>query len=83
MTMTAANLQRLRETAAELLAMPPGWDSYQARPIDVWAVQRALRFCAWLADDAPLPIMVPKNGGGVQLEWHTAELDEEMEFWPE
>lgn len=78
--MTAPQLQHLRESAAELLALPPGWDSYQARPIDSFAVQRALRFCQWLSDDAPAPTIVPLSNGGVQLEWHTKEMDEEMEF---
>lgn len=81
--MTADNIERLDERAAELLALQPGWDSYSAKAINAIAVNRALRFCEWLADDAPVPDLVPLNDGGVQLEWHTEGMDEEMEFCPD
>jgi len=79
--MTDENTQRLRNSAVEICALPPGWDSYKARTIDARAVERALRFCEWLKDNAPVPILVPLNDGGVQLEWHTADgQDVEIEF---
>lgn len=63
----------------QLLTLPPNWDSYDARPVDlanVWAAWQLL--AATLRDDSPPPAVVPTNDGGVQVEWHTQGIDLEI-----
>lgn len=63
--------------ASELLALRDNWDSYGSRAIPHAAVDGALRLRAAVATE---PIMVPTNGGGVQLEWHNRGFDVELEL---
>jgi hypothetical protein len=64
-----------------LLALAPGWNSYDASPIREESVETAwaLLSCA-LGPQMPLPYVVPLPTGGVQLEWHTEHLDLEIEI---
>ena len=48
---------------AELGALEPGWDSYCGKPID----RRAI--AAMKALLAETPTVVPRSGGGLDLEW--------------
>lgn len=59
-----------------LLDLAPGWDTYDARPVDPLCVDRAKAFLAgaWA---------VPVPDGGVQLEWHVNGWDLEVEFHPD
>jgi hypothetical protein len=75
---------RLIGVAAKLnafLALPPGWNSYDASPIREESVETAwaLLSCV-LGPQMPLPYVVPLPSGGVQLEWHTERLDLEIEI---
>lgn len=67
------------EDIAALLALPPGWNSYAARPI---APQNAIRAIGlvWnlLEPGIAAPIVVPRVRGGIQLEWHTPKGDIEI-----
>ncbi len=63
-----------------LLALPPNWDSYGAKPVDpscVWDAFRLLR--GVLQDDSPAPAIVPTKRGGIQAEWHLRGVDLEIE----
>lgn len=69
---------RLALVALRLLRLPPNWDTYGAQRV-TW---RAAAWGAWYAlTIRPAPgFVVPTGAGGVQLEWHTAEMDFEMEL---
>lgn len=65
---------------AELLALPVNWDSYGARAIDPKCALDALRLLGQVMhNDSPRPSVVPTNRGGVQLEWHSAGIDLEID----
>lgn len=67
------------EAIAALLSLPPGWNSYSAKPI---AAENAI--CAihlvWdlLQAGVAAPLTVPRVRGGLQLEWHTEGGDVEV-----
>lgn len=67
------------ESVAALLSLPPGWNSYSARPI---APQNAIRAIGliWnlLQPGIAAPMVVPRVRGGIQLEWHTEAGDIEV-----
>lgn len=69
---------RLALAALRLLGLPPNWDTYGARRV-TW---QAAVWGAWYAlTMRPAPgYVVPTGAGGVQIEWHTAEIDFEMEI---
>jgi hypothetical protein len=66
-----------------LRSLSPGWDSSRARSIDQHSVDRVLSFLAMtMASNTPPPSIVPLESGGLQIEWHRAGLDVEIEFEP-
>jgi hypothetical protein len=50
-----------------------GWDGYDAAPLSADALEQARAFLAGVS-------AVPTVAGGVQLEWHTPDVDIEIEF---
>ena len=63
----------------ELLELPPGWNSYNAKPIRKENVAFATTLLAGLMrEDTPVPNIVPTAGGGVQFEWHVNGIDLEI-----
>ncbi len=73
-------LEPTSRACAELLWLARGWDSYGARPIDPRNVVAMLEFLVRvMANDTPAPSVVPTSGGGVQIEWHEAGVDFEIE----
>jgi len=67
------------EAVADLLSLPPGWNSYSAKPIDHGSAKRAIRLLAeFLEPNTPPPSVVPTVKGGIQLEWHTKGVDVEI-----
>ncbi len=73
---------RIKETAGkliQLLTLRTGWDSYSARPIDPQNVFAALDLTLRVMErDTPTPHVVPRVGGGLQLEWHMNNIDLEI-----
>ena len=68
------------QALVDLLGLPAGWDSYRARPVDRLHVDAALQvLLRTMRRDTPAPSVVPTNRGSVQLEWHTAGIDLEIE----
>jgi hypothetical protein len=64
-----------------LLALPPNWDSYGAPRIDPHiGVAAAGLLSRTMKDDTPLPAIVPLSTGGLQIEWHEAGIDLEVEI---
>ena len=73
-------LQPTVQGLAELLMLPPGWDSYGALAVDPTHVEAALRvLCLVMREDTPKPSIGPTNRGGVQVEWHERGIDLELE----
>ena len=63
----------------ELLELPGGWNSYNARPISKENVTFVVGLLAQLMRaTTPAPQVVPRVRGGVQLEWHTRGVDIEI-----
>ncbi|MBI3680891.1 MAG: hypothetical protein HY235_10900 [Acidobacteria bacterium] len=67
------------EGVVDLLGLPPGWNSYSAKPIAARNAVRAIQVLASLMNtETPPPAVVPRVQGGIQLEWHTKEIDIEV-----
>jgi len=67
------------EGVVDLLGLPPGWNSYSAKPIAARNAVRAIQVLADLMNaETPPPAVVPRVQGGIQLEWHTKEIDIEV-----
>ncbi len=57
------------------------WDSYGARPIDPRCAEATTNLLLSVLDPGtPKPCVVPTNRGGIQLEWHRAGVDLEVEI---
>ena len=70
-------------TMRGIVALPAGWDSRSAAPINRRTIERALRLLALILDtETAAPSIVPTVLGGVQAEWHMGGLDVEIEFFP-
>lgn len=64
-------LERVGGRLAQLLFLPPGWDSFEARRTTVEAAQGATELLIEILDsDIPQPAIVPGSDGSLQLEWH-------------
>lgn len=69
--------------ASELVQLPEGWDSYEAKPVSSQAARAAIAFLVKAASavpNLPVPAVVPTVPGGIQLEWHRQGVDLEIEF---
>jgi len=70
------------ERMIELLELPPGWNSYNARPITKENVNFAFNLLGRIMrHDTPAPNVVPMVRGGVQLEWHTRGINLEISIY--
>lgn len=66
----------------ELLELPPGWNSYNAKPIRKENVTFAIDLLGRLMrENTPLPNVIPMVRGGVQFEWHTNGIDLEISIY--
>lgn len=66
---------------SELGELEDDWDSYGARPVDPHcAAAAADLLLSFLGPSAPKPSIVPTSRGGIQLEWHRAGADLEIEI---
>jgi len=65
--------------------LPPGWDGHAARPVAIGVLEAVGRFVrSGALDQAPAAELqlVPTAQGGLQLEWHTRDLDLVLECEP-
>ena len=63
-----------------LSKLQQNWDSYGASPVSTQAITFAIQVMnEIMAERTPLPTIVPTADGGVQLEWHLAGIDLEVE----
>lgn len=73
------NLLDSIKSIVALLNLPPGWNSYSAKPIAHENAIRAIRLlCDLMRLGIAAPIVVPRVRGGIQLEWHTEVGDIEI-----
>ena len=73
-------LQPTVDALKRLLELHEGWDSYGGRPVASAAATDALiLLLETMEPETPAPVVVPTVRGGVQLEWHLAGLDLEIE----
>ena len=57
------------------------WDSYGARPIDPRCAEATTNLLLSVLDSGtPRPFVVPTSRGGIQVEWHRAGVDLEIEI---
>lgn len=76
-------LKPVLERLQYLRSLLPGWDSTRARSIDKHSIDRVLGFLTMtMTYSTPAPSIVPLESGGLQIEWHRAGLDIEIEFQP-
>jgi hypothetical protein len=67
--------------AIQLLFLGPNWDLEGGLPIDRASISAALQSLSELMDlGSSIPQWLPTSEGGVQLEWHEANVDLEIEF---
>ena len=63
-----------------LMDLQPGWDSYDARNIELSTVVRSIELASYLLDnDTPTPEIFPTNLGGIQFQWEHGEKYLEIE----
>ena len=66
---------------SELGDLQENWDSYGARSVDPHCAVATVRLLLSLCDPhKPKPAIVPTSRGGIQLEWHRAGADLEIEI---
>lgn len=64
---------------SELLDLSDNWDSYDAPPIRSETGAFAMQILSMFATpETPVPSVVPSPVGGIQFEWHIADLDFEI-----
>lgn len=79
---------RLLEASAERQlahfgALPAGWDSYGAPPIDRGVIALAGHFLAYLASqNVDGPYVVPTSRGGITFEWYQGPREMTCSFDP-
>ena len=64
----------------QLVQLTPNWDSYGGKPVTARIAGVALVILdSVMRDTTPTPSIVPTSAGRVQLEWHTKDIDLEVE----
>jgi hypothetical protein len=72
--------QPVLDAIRSLLVLPPGWNSYGAKPVPLPTAVAALNFLsANMREGVPVPSVVPTSRGTLQLEWHARGVDLEVE----
>lgn len=72
-------LRPVIERLKDVVALPAGWDSYEARSVRPESIEHALQaLVAVMSDESELPWIVPLPSGGIQLEWHADNFDIEI-----
>jgi hypothetical protein len=65
----------------QLSRLQQNWDSYGAFPVSPQAIALAIQVMSnVMTDRTPMPTIVPTTDRGIQLEWHLAGIDMEVEI---
>ena len=76
-------LAHVAQELAAILELAPNWNSYGAPVVEKSAITQAFSVLQSIAKtDTPAPYVLPTPTGGVQFEWHTQEIDLEVEISP-
>ncbi len=68
----------------EFLTLEENWDSYGAEKIDVNSTIFVFEMLTELIKiDITEPFIFPSNDGGIQMEWHKADVDFEIKINPD
>lgn len=71
----------IAEKCRGFLDLPENWNSYRARRIDASLLQNGLEILTMmLGPGTRTPDVVPTARGGIQIEWHDAHGDLEIEI---
>lgn len=71
------------KTLNEIIALPNNWDSYGADRIQERTAFYLLEILAGLVgENTPVPSLIPSPNGAIQIEWHTMDIDLEIEVEP-
>jgi hypothetical protein len=64
----------------QLVNLKPDWDSYGGKPVSKRLANTVLEVLGSLMrEQTPRPSIVPTPAGHIQLEWHTKQIDLEVE----
>jgi hypothetical protein len=64
----------------EMVNLPRGWDGYAGKPVDFEIACFASQLLqALYLDPVPTPSLVPGSDGSLQIEWHLAGFDIELD----
>lgn len=63
-------LETISKSIQKLLLLKENWDSYGGKPVTSSAVRAALNEVLWMNSQVLEPWIVPTSEGGLQLEWH-------------
>jgi hypothetical protein len=80
MSAVPAHLGPIVEILTKLASLPPGWNSYKAKPPAPRAIRQALQLLVDLDWGGPLPTVSPTSTGGIQLEWGDDDAGVELEL---
>ncbi len=76
-------MREVYDRLSALGALPQGWDTYGARPVDPTALATARLFLSHLqVEDLPMPHLSPIPTGGIGFHWRVGERDLEIEIGP-
>lgn len=74
-----ANLVKAIRKVADTLSLEAGWNSHRARPIESASAKRAILLLGQIMQpEIPVPAVVPRVQGGLQLEWSVNGIDLEI-----
>lgn len=63
----------------DLVKLPDGWDGYDGSPVRLGNVRITTTILNGVCrDNTPIPQFVPVSRGGLQVEWHAADVDIEI-----
>lgn len=64
-----------------LTQLKTAWDGDDARPVTIESLYTATRLLAYVVNkNTPSPYIFPLPDGGIQFEWHTEDIDLEIEL---
>jgi len=74
-------LDAVARKCASFVDLENNWDSYGGRPVHESVAQATSELLLKLARaSSPAPTVVPTARGGIQLEWHTASVELEIDI---
>ncbi len=71
----------LTDRLLDLSRLPVGWDGDRGLPVDAGVVRMSHGLLQFLCDAGmPEPVVVPTPSGGLQIEWHDATTEIDLEL---